>query len=202
MHERGWVAAALAVAIATTTTGCAMPYQRDGSAAVVAHRAANGGDTAPMTPNEVSNAALLRTVQQALNDKGFDAGPVDGRWGTPTDYALRRFQLSQRLPPTGDLDSATMAGLGIAMPEAATPVTATQGEGAADVRTTPYGANARALPPDRAAAGTLPAPMTSTGTTPSGMTTPGATSSGATTRPAAGTPPEQNTGTPTRTGTQ
>ena len=49
-------------------------------------------------------------VQQALNDRGFNAGPVDGQWGPATSDALRRFQLAAGLPATGSADSQTMVG--------------------------------------------------------------------------------------------
>ncbi len=189
MNHRTWAGCALAVAITTLMAGCAATGRLEGAGASGVRDGAHDGvhaAAAAMTPNEASNAALLRTVQQALNDKGFDAGEVDGRWGTATEYALRRFQLAQRLPLTGDLDSVTMSALGVSAP-AGVPTTASAEPNG--TRALPYAGTAQnttALPP----------PMTPTGTTPAGMTTPGATPSGVATRPAAGTPPERNTGTP------
>src|ERR1041384_5894443 len=34
----------------------------------------------------------VKEVQKALNNAGFDAGPVDGVWGAKTVQALQRFQ--------------------------------------------------------------------------------------------------------------
>ena len=55
----------------------------------------------------------MRNVQQALNAKGFNAGPVDGQWGTSTEIALKQFQTAQGLPSTGVLDTRTMNALGV-----------------------------------------------------------------------------------------
>lgn len=55
----------------------------------------------------------VRSVQQRLNEKGYDAGAVDGRWGSNTENALRKFQQAQNLPVTGTLDTQTTAALGI-----------------------------------------------------------------------------------------
>ena len=60
------------------------------------------------------DAALVRSVQQALNDKGYNAGPVDGQWGPSTENAVMRFQQASGLPQTGDLERSTLAALGVA----------------------------------------------------------------------------------------
>ena len=57
--------------------------------------------------------ALVRDVQQALNDKGYSAGPVDGQWGPSTENAVRRFQQASDLPQTGELERSTLAALGV-----------------------------------------------------------------------------------------
>ena len=58
--------------------------------------------------------ALVRDVQQALNDKGYNAGAVDGQWGPATEDAVRRFQQASNLPQTGELERSTLAALGVA----------------------------------------------------------------------------------------
>ena len=50
--------------------------------------------TAAKTTSDNSGANITQ-VQQALNDKGFDAGPVDGKAGPKTKAALKQFQQSQ-----------------------------------------------------------------------------------------------------------
>jgi hypothetical protein len=56
----------------------------------------------------------VRSVQQALNDKGYNPGPVDGQWGPNTEDAVRRFQQASGLPQTGELEGSTLAALGVA----------------------------------------------------------------------------------------
>ncbi|HEY8132352.1 MAG TPA: peptidoglycan-binding domain-containing protein [Thermoanaerobaculia bacterium] len=68
----------------------------------------------PSTVSSRYDPALVRDVQQALNDKGYSAGPVDGQWGPNTENAVKRFQQSSGLPQTGELERSTLAALGVA----------------------------------------------------------------------------------------
>jgi len=68
----------------------------------------------PSTVSSRYDPALVRDVQQALNDKGYSAGPVDGQWGPNTETAVKRFQQSSGLPQTGELERSTLAALGVA----------------------------------------------------------------------------------------
>lgn len=52
-----------------------------------------------------------REVQQALSNNGFKPGAVDGRWGKKSINALKAFQVSRGLPPSGVVDDATVARL-------------------------------------------------------------------------------------------
>lgn len=63
--------------------------------------------------SEQNDPALVRSAQQALKQKGFDAGAVDGRIGPTTESALRNFQQAQGLPQSGNLDPQTLAALGV-----------------------------------------------------------------------------------------
>jgi hypothetical protein len=68
----------------------------------------------PGSPSaETRNPTLVRSVQQALKDKGFDAGAADGAWGPSTEKALRDFQQARGLPESGSLDPQTLAMLGV-----------------------------------------------------------------------------------------
>ena len=80
-----------------------------------AGNAASGGPVGGESANRTASVDSPRVarVQQALNDRGFNAGPVDGRMGTSTVEALRRFQAAAGLPVTGDADSNTMVALGV-----------------------------------------------------------------------------------------
>ena len=54
---------------------------------------------------------MTRTVQEALVEKGFDPGPVDGILGPKTKAALMKFQESAGLTANGEVDDATKSGL-------------------------------------------------------------------------------------------
>jgi peptidoglycan hydrolase-like protein with peptidoglycan-binding domain len=71
------------------------------------------------SPNTTSRSTLVQSAQQSLNEKGFDAGAPDGQWGPKTEDAVRNFQSANGLQLTGQLDSQTIAALGIAQPAVA-----------------------------------------------------------------------------------
>jgi peptidoglycan hydrolase-like protein with peptidoglycan-binding domain len=60
-----------------------------------------------------SDPTLVRQAQQALKQRGFDAGAVDGQMGPSTESALKNFQQAQGLPQSGNLDDQTLAALGV-----------------------------------------------------------------------------------------
>ena len=51
-------------------------------------------------------------IQRLLNEKGFEAGPEDGVWGSKSRSALRAFQAQGGLGQTGVPDKATRMALG------------------------------------------------------------------------------------------
>jgi len=59
-------------------------------------------------------------AQQALDQKGFNAGKADGILGSRTKQALNQFQQKQGLQVTGQLDNATLSALGISQNPAST----------------------------------------------------------------------------------
>lgn len=54
-----------------------------------------------------------REIQQALVDKGYEAGAVDGEWGPEWVDALKRFQGEQNLSVDGKLGSLSLIALGL-----------------------------------------------------------------------------------------
>ena len=52
-------------------------------------------------------------IQQALADRGYFKGAVDGQWGDDSVDALKRFQADQRLSDDGKLGALTLLGLGL-----------------------------------------------------------------------------------------
>lgn len=57
--------------------------------------------------------ANIKDVQQALKEKGFDPGPIDGVMGPKTRDALKSFQSANNLKATGKLDEQTAQQLGV-----------------------------------------------------------------------------------------
>jgi peptidoglycan hydrolase-like protein with peptidoglycan-binding domain len=58
-------------------------------------------------------SGLISKVQERLRELGFDAGPVNGDFGSKTQAALAQFQLSANLNASGQLDDATLEELGV-----------------------------------------------------------------------------------------
>lgn len=58
----------------------------------------------------------LRAVQQALQSRGYDVGPIDGITGPRTKTAIEEFQRKQGLPVGGGADEATLQALGLRPP--------------------------------------------------------------------------------------
>lgn len=54
-----------------------------------------------------------KEIQQALTDKGYFQGPVDGAWNPGSVEALKRFQKDQNLDPDGKIGSLSLIALGL-----------------------------------------------------------------------------------------
>ncbi len=67
---------------------------------------------APATSPELS-PGMVRQVQTALQQQGLYNGAIDGIWGPQTQSAVRSFQQSHALTPTGQLGSSTLAALNL-----------------------------------------------------------------------------------------
>jgi peptidoglycan hydrolase-like protein with peptidoglycan-binding domain len=73
------------------------------------------------------SSADVRAAQQALQDKGFDPGPIDGVMGPRTTAAIEDFQQRENLTVTGTLDADTQSRLMASTSPAASPATAPKG---------------------------------------------------------------------------
>jgi hypothetical protein len=62
---------------------------------------------------EQHSMAKIREAQQALKEKGYDPGPIDGVMGTRTKEAIKSFQNASNLQVTGSLDARTAQELGL-----------------------------------------------------------------------------------------
>jgi len=73
----------------------------------------HASNTASNTANTSESSATVRDAQQALNDRGYSVGAVDGVYGPNTEQAVRDFQRAQGLDQTGQLDARTLAALNV-----------------------------------------------------------------------------------------
>jgi hypothetical protein len=72
---------------------------------------------------EAKMSGNVRSAQQALQEKGFDPGPVDGVMGAKTTAAIKEFQQKNNLTVTGTLDTDTRDRLLASSPPSASPGT-------------------------------------------------------------------------------
>ncbi|HUK40665.1 MAG TPA: peptidoglycan-binding domain-containing protein [Candidatus Acidoferrales bacterium] len=113
-----------------------------------------------MSQSNTSGQGDIRSLQQALRDKGFDPGPIDGMMGPQTRQALQSFQRSKNITATGELDNETSQQLGLQRPGSMS----NRSSGAS-------GMSSSGLPSD------LNSPMGTTGGNRGGMTSSGSSSS-------------------------
>lgn len=59
---------------------------------------------------------LIRKVQRALKDEGFNPGPLDGIYGPGTVAAVNAFQISNGLVPDGEVGPDTANALDVELP--------------------------------------------------------------------------------------
>ena len=64
-------------------------------------------------PQRAPSRERYKQIQQALRDRGYNPGPIDGRWGSKTAAALKRFERDNNLPADGKLDSLALITLGL-----------------------------------------------------------------------------------------
>lgn len=63
--------------------------------------------------DETLERIRMSFAQQRLSERGLYPSAADGHRGPATIAAIRRFQRSSGLPPTGELDDATRRALGV-----------------------------------------------------------------------------------------
>jgi peptidoglycan hydrolase-like protein with peptidoglycan-binding domain len=59
------------------------------------------------------DTSVVRSAQEALNQRGYNPGAIDGQYGPDTQAAVRQFQQASGIAQTGDLDSRTLSALGV-----------------------------------------------------------------------------------------
>ena len=60
-----------------------------------------------------------RQIQQALADRGFFEGPIDGNWGPPSVDALKRFEHAENIEEDGRMNAQALIHLGLGPQRAA-----------------------------------------------------------------------------------
>jgi peptidoglycan hydrolase-like protein with peptidoglycan-binding domain len=68
----------------------------------------------PLPGPDTLQASSVRAIQERLRNLGFYTGSVDGVWGQSTQGAIQQFQQNRGLQPNGQLNSATIAAMGLA----------------------------------------------------------------------------------------
>lgn len=73
----------------------------------------SSGQPTSQASQQAASPDMMRDVQRSLGAKGYNAGTPDGVYGASTEQALRKFQRDQKLSATGQLDTQTLAALGL-----------------------------------------------------------------------------------------
>jgi peptidoglycan hydrolase-like protein with peptidoglycan-binding domain len=76
------------------------------------HRKTSRARRGPSYPTH-PDAARYKEIQQALADKGYFKGEVNGQWGDDSINAMKQFQADQKLPDDGKISAPTLIGLGL-----------------------------------------------------------------------------------------
>lgn len=71
-------------------------------------------------PVKAQGSRSVREAQQALKDKGYDPGPIDGIEGPKTDAAVRQYQEKENINADGRLGPKTLDSLGVKQAPAGT----------------------------------------------------------------------------------
>ena len=71
------------------------------------------GKVSSTSPSTRAPDGTVRSAQAALETQGYSPGAIDGQMGPSTRSALIKFQADKGLTPTGSLDGATLAALGV-----------------------------------------------------------------------------------------
>ncbi len=62
---------------------------------------------------QVPTPERYKEIQDSLASKGYFKGDPNGKWGSDSDEALKRFQADQNLTPDGKIGSLSLIALGL-----------------------------------------------------------------------------------------
>jgi hypothetical protein len=74
------------------------------------------------TAQQHPTSERYKEIQQALADKGYFSGTVDGSWGQDSVDAMKRFQHDQNLTEDGKIGSLSLIALGLGPKHDAAPI--------------------------------------------------------------------------------
>jgi hypothetical protein len=94
----------------TGESGVPLPKGSPSSGTVEMGKSSGGSSDVTAKRGMMAN---VKDVQQALKDKGYDPGPVDGAMGARTKDAIKSFQSASNLQPTGTINAETAEKLGV-----------------------------------------------------------------------------------------
>ncbi|MEQ9639630.1 MAG: peptidoglycan-binding domain-containing protein [Alphaproteobacteria bacterium] len=125
LRARGYTVTAVDGELDWSTREAIKAYQRDRGAAItgeaslaLAEQLGEGLAAAADTPENI------RAVQQALNERGYSAGPADGVMGPSTRTAIQQYRRRTGISAGSSVDQALLTSLGIAEADAGTSVAA------------------------------------------------------------------------------
>ena len=103
----------------TATTSSTTAHRRGSTSKTTSKSSKTTAKTTKRTPpqrvvkQQQPTQARYKEIQQALADKGYFSGPVDGSWGPESVDALKRFQREQNLTEDGKIGSLSLIALGL-----------------------------------------------------------------------------------------
>lgn len=107
---------ALSLLVACTAVGLASAGQDSGKAQSGASTGMQSSSQSKKAMSQQQNAAV-KQVQQALQEKGYEVGAIDGKWGKQSTRALKQYQRDNNIAATGNLNRQTADRLGLSTGE-------------------------------------------------------------------------------------
>lgn len=107
-----WVCTLALCATFLTTLPAAPPAKSSHKRTTTRRRVTRAKRRGPSYPTH-PDAERYKEIQQALADKGYFKGDINGRWGDDSVAAMKQFQADQKLPDDGKISAPALIGLGL-----------------------------------------------------------------------------------------
>ena len=111
LESMRWVCALTVFATFLVTLPAAPPAQSS-QKRTTAHRKTSRAKRGPSYQTH-PDTDRYKEIQQALADKGYYKGEVNGQWGDDSISAIKQFQADQKIPDDGKISAPTLIGLGL-----------------------------------------------------------------------------------------